>query len=281
MKNANPNRCFVLLLLLWLTAVFNIFLTGCNNPDVAEPIQIQSLSGTRVAFDSFVNFNYNKYRSLPGWLTTRTAIETTLHLWYDQVNFRQNIANGTPEGLKAFLLALPGPEECDISVIYLGSIQDGAANWEFVNGNTVNWHHLLAEEKLPMHPCRVVILDSCHAAAVRNIPAWTQRFASVTLFASDASELTYQFYPASLLPIDVQNRFPITWAWSQKYMPPGWSKNISFLGLVWIETVSNINLPPADKRGWTEFFKVCNQNSEKFRLTTGGRWGSTVQVFIK
>lgn len=258
-----------------------IIFTGCTETAVITPIKVHSVPDTKVAFDSFVNFDYKKRRSLPGWQTTKTSIEKTLGLWYDQVNVRQDIANGTPTDLKSFLLALPGPEECDISVVYLGSIQDDLANWEFVNGEIANWYNLLAEENLPEHPCRIVIFDSCHSAVVRNIPSWSQRFASVTLFASSASEVTYQFYPSALLPVDVQKRFPSAWAWAQSYMPVEWSKNISFLGLIWIETVSNINLAPADKIEWTEFFKSCSQNSENFRLIMGSRWGSTVHVFVK
>lgn len=254
-------------------------LVGCSSVDVAPPAQVQPLPQVRVVFDSFVNSNYGKRRSLHGWQTTQTAIETTLKLWYDQMQVRQTVADGTPADLQRFLLALPGPEECDISVVYLGSIQNAAADWEFVNGDIANWRTLLAAAPPPAHPCRIVILDACSAAAVRNISAWAERLGTVTLLASDTHEETYQFSPSALLPINVQNRYPLAWAWAQTRLPPDWSKHISFLGLMWIETVAKRPSPPADKTGWTQFFYACGQNAATFQQTISQRWGSTLMLY--
>ena len=254
-------------------------LGGCNPVEVAVPAEVQPLSGVRVAFDSFVNVNYGKNRSLHGWKTTQTAIGTTLKLWYEDVQVRHTVMDGTPSTLKTFLLTLPSPEDCDISVVYLGSIQNTTAAWEFVNGEFANWRDLLAAAPPPAHPCRIVILDACYAASVRSIPGWVEGFGTVTLLASGSTENTYQFEPSALLPINVQKRYPQAWAWGQTHLPSDWSKNISFLGLIWIDAVAKPSSPPVNLADWVEFFDICGQHAATFRQTTSDRWGSAVQTF--
>jgi hypothetical protein len=188
--------------------------------------------------------------------------------------------DGTPADLKRFLLALPGPEECDISVVYLGSIQNADAGLEFVNGDVANWRVLLAAAPPPAHPCRIVILDACHAAAVRGVPAWAEHLGTETLLASGTDEKTYQFSPSALLPINVQKYSPPAWIWAKTHLSPDWSRHISFLGLIWIETAAKTPLPPADKTDWARFFDACGQNAATFRRTTSRRWGSAVQTFF-
>jgi hypothetical protein len=63
------------------------------------------------------------------------------------------------------------------------------------------------------------------------------------------------------------------------HLPPDWSRNISFLGLIWIETAAKTSSPPADKTGWMRFFDACGQNTATFRRTTSLRWGFAVQGF--
>jgi hypothetical protein len=280
MKITNPKRyCIRLCLGLSVLLIAVITLGGCHSADGAVPAAVQPLSGMRVAFDSFVAVNYEKNRSLHGWQTTQMAIGTTLKLWYDKVQVRQTVVDGTSADLQRFLLALPGPKDCDISVVYLGSIQDASAGWEFVNGDIANWRDLLAAAPPPAHPCRIVVLDACHAAAVCGIPTWAERLGTVTLLASGTTEQTYQFAPSALLPIDVPKHYPLAWAWAQTHLPPDWSRHISFLGLIWIETVAKTPLPPADKMDWTQFFNVCGQNAAAFRRTISHRWGSALQAF--
>jgi hypothetical protein len=279
MKSENPKRYFACPC-LGLTVLLNVAfaLGGCGGTEVMVPAAVQPLSGLRVAFDSFVSVNYGKNHSLYGCQTTQTAIETTLQQWYGRVQVRQTVVDGTPADLQRFLLALPGPEECDISVVYLGSIQNTTAGLEFVNGDVANWRDLLAIAVPPVHPCRIVVLDVCNAAVVRGIPAW-ERFGTETLLASGTTEKTYQFIPSALVPINVQKYSPPAWAWAQTYLPSDWSRHISFLGLIWIETVAKTHSPPADKTGWTRFFDACSRNAATFRRTASHRWASDVQAF--
>jgi hypothetical protein len=254
-------------------------LAGCRVPDVSPPAAVVPRAGVHVAFDSFVNVRYDQGRSLPGLQTTRTVIETTLKQWYDRVDVRQSVTDGTPADLRRFLSALPGPQECEISIVYLGSIQNASAGWEFANGQTASWDDLLADPDIPAHPCRIVILDSCYAAAVRTIPAWTKRFGTISLPASGPDERTYQMEPSALRPLDVQKHYPDAWGWAKHYLPPVWQKHVSFLGLMWIQTVNQTASPPAGTSDWAAFFSDCSNNAELFRRDISGRWGSSMQPF--
>ena len=256
-----------------------LILSGCKSIETVSLVEVHPSSEIRVAFDSFINVHYGKNRSLPGWQTTQTAIETTLKLWYDHLQVRQTLVDGTPADLENFLLNLPKPDECDISVVYLGSIQGECGGWEFTNGEIINWRNLLAAAPLSKHPRRIVILDACHAAAVSGIPDWSERFARITLLASDETELTYQFSPSALAPIDLQKQCPLAWTWGQTHLPPGWNKQISFLGVIWSETTAITALPPTNIADWAKFFDVCCQNAANFRQSISRRWSSTMQVF--
>ncbi len=253
------------------------FLSGCKSTDIVVPLKVQPRTDVRAAFDSFINVHYDKNRTLGGWPTTCDAVETTLKLWYEQVQVRQHIVDGTPSDLADFFSQLPGPEQCDISVVYLGSIQDVDGNWEFVNGTTAKLTDVLASAHLPQHPCRIVILDTCHAATVGGDENWTRHFAAVTLLASGRMEKTYQFEPSALAPIDVEKHYPKAWGWAQTYLRPDWKKQISYLGLMWMETTANIAVPPADTTSWRCFFEQCRNRGATFRQVIGRRWGSQLQ----
>jgi len=254
------------------------FLSGCRSTDIVVPLKVQPRTGLRVAFDSFINVHYDKNRTLGGWPTTCDAVEATLKLWYEQVQVRQHIVDGTPSDLAAFFSQLPGPEQCDISVVYLGSIQDVDGNWEFVNGTTAKLTDMLASAYLPKHPCRIVILDTCHAATVGSDENWTRYFAAVTLLAAGRMEKTYQFEPSALAPIDVEKHYPKAWGWAQAYLPPDWKKQISYLGLMWMETAANTLSPPGNGVEWKQFFDHCSSHAQAFRQTFGRRWGSRIQT---
>lgn len=262
------------MILLIIVLIFN----GCKSTETVSLVEVYPSPEIRVAFDSFTNIHYGKNRSLPGWQTTQTAIETTLTLWYDRLQVRQTVVDGTPADLKNFLFNLPKSDECDISVVYLGSIQGDSGDWEFTRGQRVNWRNLLAVAPPPKHPRRIVILDACHAAAVSGIPDWSKRFAEITLLASNATELTYQFSPSALAPIDLQKQCPFAWAWGQTHLPLAWSKQISFLGVMWLETTAKTTLPPANTADWEKFFYICCQNAANFRQSVSRRWSSTMQV---
>lgn len=254
-------------------------LCGCQSVDTVSPVVVEPAADVRLSLDSFVNVHYGSNRSLPGWQITRTAIETTLDLWYEQVQVRQAVTDGTPEDLKAFLRRLPGPQDCDISVVYLGSIQDAAGNWEFTDGQRANWRHLLAATPPTPHPRRIVILDACHAAVVRDIPDWAHRLGTVTLLAAGRTEKTYQFLPSAMLPVEVSKHYPAAWGWGQTYLPPDWRKHISFLGLMWIQTVAETAAPPKNPEDWKHFFDNCTQNAAHFGRSVSRRWGSSIQTY--
>ncbi|MBN2513586.1 MAG: hypothetical protein JXB18_11670 [Sedimentisphaerales bacterium] len=263
-----------------MLVLLSIFLSGCSSTAIVVPLTIQPQPAVRVAFDSFINVHYDKNRTLGGWLTTRDAVETTLKRWYEQVQVRQRMVDGTAADLAAFFSQLPGPEQCDISVVYLGSIQDVDAVWEFVNGTTAKLTDVLALANAVEHPFRIVILDACHAAAVNSDENWTRHFAAVTLLAAGRMEKTYQFEPSALAPIDVEKHYPRAWGWAQIYLPPDWKKQISFLGLMWMETAAQTRQPPSDAAGWKHFCDHCGSHAQAFRQTFGRRWGSRIQTLV-
>ncbi len=265
-------RCLVLLSLLFVGT------GGCAHPAAPLPPKIEAQGQIRVAFDSFTNVHYGGIRSLPGLLTTRTAVTTTLQLWFTDLQARQAVVDGTLTDMETFLRALPGPQDCDVSIVYLGSVQDAAGHWEFIEGTHGEWTELLGAAPPPAHPCRIVLLDTCHAAAVRDIPAWAERLGTVTLLASGKDEKTYQFAPSALSPIDVQRRCPLAWTWARTHLPPDWDRHISFLGLIWMDTTARTTVPPVDTPTWTRFLQECALRAQTFRETTSKRWSSTVQI---
>jgi len=239
---------------------------------------VRPQSDVRVAFDSFANIHYGKMRSLYGWQTTRNAVEATLRQWYVDVQTRQTLTDGTPAQLQTFLEHLPTEKDCAVSVVYLGSIQTADGRWRFVNGHYASWSELLAAD-IPPHPCRIVILDACSAAVVRQIPAW-RKLATLTLLASEQGELTYDFFPSRLHPVDVQQRLPLAYAWGQTHLDAGWDKHISFLGLIWMQSAAMTDAPPADLSEWRRFFDLCGQNAADFARQSGRRWASTLNVYL-
>lgn len=262
-----------------LCSVFCVLtVSGCRTPaaPVALPVVLPQ-PDVRIAFDSFTNVHYGKMRSLYGWQTTQNAIDTTLRQWYAEVQNRQSMTDGTPAQLTSFLENLPTAADCAVSVVYLGSIQSTDGQWVFVNGERASWRDLLAAD-IPPHPFRIVILDVCNAAIVRQIPAW-RKLATVTLLASDENELTYDFSPASLRPVDSKRYFPMAQVWGQSYLKPGWNKHISFLGLIWMQAAAETFQSPLDTSDWIQFFNRCGRHAADFRRVHGRRWSSMVQVY--
>lgn len=264
--------------LFWTAPAILTMLSGCAAIETAPPVNVTLMSDVRVAFDSFVSAGYGRGRSMPGFQTTRNVIEATLTSWYESVTIGQAVVDGTPEGLCRFLNNLPDASQCDISVVYIGSIQGPAANLEFVGGRTANWRQTLAAVPIAAHPNRIVILDACHAAAVRSIAAWSERLAVVTLLASGPTEKTYQFEPVRLSPINVRKHYPLAQNWADKHLGPKWDRHISFLGLMWAETTAHTTTPPADTVQWQRFLQSCGRTAQEFCQTKSPRWGSTVQV---
>lgn len=256
-----------------------LVLWGCDTVEMVPPAKITPLSDIRVSFDSFINVGYKQGRSLPGLQTTCRMIQTTLGLWYQQLHVRQTMIDGTPTDLRRFLKNLPGPQACDISVVYLGSIQTSDGALAFTDGQRISWHDLLATPFVK-HPCRIVILDVCHAAVVKSIPKWHQQFSSVTLLATDVDEVTYQFEPIRLKPINIRKHYPQVQDWAHYYLEPGWDHHVSFLGLIWLATGVDVTVPPMNKAAWVRFFENCCQKAIDFRHTKSNRWASTLLTLV-
>lgn len=255
-----------------------VCLSGCQSSAPSPSINDQAQSGIRVSFDSFTNVHYSGRQSLPGWLSTRNAIETSLKHWYSDLQVHQTVTDGSPTDLETFLSALPGSETSDISVVYLGSIQDATGRWKFVEGEERSWVEILDALAIPVHPCRIVILDACYASSVCALPAWKRKLAALTLLASAEEERAYQFSPTALFPIDVSKHCPRAWSWAQTHLPDTWRQAISFLGLMWLETVAQTSSPPMDRNTWRDFCQACTFRAKLFREEISDRWGSTLQI---
>lgn len=255
-----------------------ICLFGCSQANKIVLNDIEKMPNIKITFDSFTNVSYGKSRSLPGWLTTRTVIENTLKSWFSNFQLGQIVTDGTPTDLEVFLTNLPGTEDSNLSIVYLGSIQDAKANWEFVGGNFQNFHALLSRTKISANPNRIIIFDTCHAQAICSTNDQNNFLGNLTLLASSLNEKTYQFNPSALKPIDIKKHYQWAWQWGETYLPQGWSEHISFLGLVWLDTAAQRQIPPGDIMQWKQFFDECTSNAETIQNTIGRRWGSTIKT---
>jgi len=258
-----------------------ICLFGCGEADMAALHRVEQEPDRKVVFDSFTNVGYGKLKSLPGLLTTRDAIETTLKTWFGDFQSGQTVVDGSIADLEDFLAALPGPDDCDISIVYLGSVQGPKADWKFTNGKFQNFHKLLDKIEIKPNPNRIIIFDTCHAEAICDTPDRNNFLGGLTLLASSRDEKAYQFSPSALRPIDIKIHYRWAWQWGQRYLPPGWDKHISFLGLVWLETAGQKQAVPCGIMQWEKFFDGCANNAQIVENTIGRRWGSTITICPK
>jgi len=271
------NRLWVLCL---ISSVVAIGFIGCGEANTNRVIlhRVEQEPDCKVIFDSFANVGYGKLKSLPGLLTTRDAIETTLKTWFSDFQSGQTVVDGSIEDLENFLTRLPGSDDCDISIVFLGSIQSPKADWKFTNGEFRNFHELLDKIKIKPNPNRIIIFDTCHAETICDTPRRNNFLGRVTLLASGRDEKAYQFSPSALNPIDIRSHYQWAWQWGQRYLPRGWDKHISFLGLVWLETAGQRQIVPCDIMQWKKFFDDCSNNAQIIENTIGRRCGSTIMI---
>jgi len=232
-------------------------------------------TGPRVRFDSFVNENYRHLPALHGWQNTRAVMASSLAGWFLILEQGQAVTDGTPDQLADFLKKLPGAKDCDISVVYLASQQSARGDWEFVGKERCNWSDLLRESKIPPHPSRIVVMDSCYARVVGDMEGW-EKLATLSLFAASGDERAWELDLSTKVPIDFRRRYPGAWAWSRRRLPEDWDGRISFLGLMWMEACAGWKEAPVTITEWERFFGRCEELAHRFRELHGRRWFSTL-----
>ncbi len=236
-----------------------------------------------VVFASAVSSNYGSGKSLRGWESTSLAVQATLAEWHQTPRMKPTLTarDPSPEGLKQFLRELPGADSGKIEIIYLAAQHTPAGAWQFT-GRGVGahaWNDLL-QNAPPPHPCRLVILDVCHAAAVTQLPAWTEKMdASATLLASARDEVTWELDFTKRQPVDLPARFPATTAWLKQHLPTTWDGRLSYLGVIWVQAYLQTPQPPRTRREWQSFFGRCETESRKFQQQVGRKRASTMGQF--
>jgi hypothetical protein len=84
------------------------------------------------------------------------------------------------------------------------------------------------------------------------------------LFTSKPDQLTYQLTLASPQPVDLEERYPNSYAWLMNHMPEEWNERISFFGLMWLEAWLETTSAPESKQDWKVFFKKIEKWARKF-----------------
>ncbi len=235
-------------------------------------------------FASAVSSSYGWGKSLRGWESTRLAIQTTLTAWQQSPASQPDgmaARDPSPTGLKQFLQHLPGPDSGKIEIIYLAAKHTPTGAWQFTgkDSGAVTWNELL-QIAPSSHPCRLVILDVCHAAAVIKFPVWTQKMgAAATLLASARDEVTWELDFTKRQPVDLPARFPAAAAWLRQHLPASWDGRLSYLGLIWVQAFLQSPQPPQTLRQWQTFFARCEMESRKFQQVVGHKRASTISQF--
>ncbi|MGB8354951.1 MAG: hypothetical protein WCD79_13735 [Chthoniobacteraceae bacterium] len=248
--------------------------------DAAEKPAQPPRATISVGFDGFVNWDFHHRMKLVGWKTTAQVIQRTLDLWYPRHARFSTMENGSPDAFEAFLHALPGKKDCDISIVYLASHQSPVAEWDYTQRKYLTLRRALQETDVTPHPGRIVILDACYSAAALHYPIWQQKFAPVTLFASSASEETpdVNFHHSS--PVNFARRYPEAYAWLKKNLGWGWDGRISYLGFVWVQSFVTSKSPPASLDDWVHFLQRCQAVSDDYRANVSRIPSSEVTASI-
>lgn len=234
---------------------------------------------TGVRLDAFVNWDFRHRQKLRAWKTTAFVIRRTLELWYPQYSAASLVENGTPEAFRQFLHALPDEQQCGgVSLVYLASHQSPAGEWDFPEDKLVPLDSLLAGAGIPGNPRRIVILDTCYAAAADDQAAGWKQLAPEALFASPASAETPEANFHSPQPVDFAHRYPAEYAWLKDCLGREWDGKISFLGFIWVQTFLMEKNPPRGTEGWLAFMRQCHANSVAFRDKVSKRSSSEVTL---
>jgi hypothetical protein len=229
-----------------------------------------------VCFDGFVNWDFHHRQKLGGWKTTARVIQRTLDIWHLQSPTHSLVENGPPDALRQFLRTLPRENSCDISLVYLASHQSPAGEWDFTQKKILLLNSILDETKIPPHPRRIVILDTCFAAAAQRQIVWSKKIAPIFLFASTALEETPMVNFHTPQPVDFAHRYPAAFAWLKDCLGKKWDGKISFLGFVWVETFLAVKNRPAEIRDWIDFLQKCQSTARRFRENVSRKSSSEI-----
>jgi len=251
--------------------------TGRFRLDAAE----KDSAGPDVCFDGFVNWDFHHRQRLGGWKATAEVIQRTLDIWHLQRPTHSLVENGPPEALRQFLRALPRENSCDISLVYLASHQSPAGQWDFTQKKIVSLNSILDETKISPHPRRIVILDTCFAAAVQRQIAPSEKFAPIFLFASTALEETPMVDFHTPQPVDFAHRYPAAFVWLKECLGKKWDGQISFLGFVWVQTFLTVKNRPIEIRDWIDFLKECQSTATQFRENVSRKSSSEIILSVE
>jgi hypothetical protein len=235
----------------------------------------------KVCFTGFVNWDFRNRRKLRSWKATALVLKRTLECWYPQAVSRPLVENGSPETFKKFLGSLPGEKDCDFSVMYLASHQSPSGEWDFSEQKTTRLNQLLEGTRIPKHRRRIVVLDTCFAAAVGREDPWQQRLAPISLFASGSSEETPEVNFCDPQPVDFAHRYPGAFAWLKDCLGKQWDGKLSFLGFIWVQSFLTEKNSPADLIGWIAFLRRCQSMAKQFRDHLGGKSSSQITLALK
>ena len=245
-------------------------------PQGTAPGAATPQSRCRVQLDSFVGIHYTKLPVLRGWAATAEVIRKTLSEWFPEFVQGQSVVDGSPEDLVNFLKRLPGLDTADFSVVCLASQGAADGSWAFVNGQSVMWTDIIGRSQpLPSHPRRIVVVDSCYAAALERVPGWRTLFPGPVLFAASPREQTFELRLDGRQPLDFKRRAPEAWAWSRRALPK-WDGRMSFLGLAWMQASRSWQRGPQDLDGWAHFLADCCIQGAGFQERIGQKWASTL-----
>jgi hypothetical protein len=236
------------------------------------------------AFGSALSSSYGWGKALRGWESSCLAVQASLAEWQPPRRMKpawMTVRDPQVAELRHFLEQLPGPEVGKIEVIYLGAQHTREGAWQLTGrgSRALGWGELL--EKAPRaHPCRIVILDVCHAAAVTGQPLWAEKMgAAATLLASGADEVTWELDFTKRQPVDLATRFPAATAWLKGHLPATWDRRLSYLGLIWVQAYLQTPEAPQTRREWQVFFGRCEAESRKFQQQIGRKRASSVSQF--
>ena len=258
----------------WLLLIFlAVTVPGCRLCG-AGTLSRKHLVNAKVCFTGLVNWDFHHRRKLRSWKATALVIERTLEFWYPHAPSRLLVENGSPEIFEQFLRSLPGEKDCDFSVVYLASHQSPAGEWDFTQQKTTLLNRLLEGTRIPNHPRRIVILDTCFAAAVQHEDSWQERFAAISLFASRSSEETPEVNFRDPQPVDFAHRYPGAFAWLKDCLGKQWDGKLSFLGFIWVQSFLTEKNSPADLIGWIAFLQRCQSVAKQFRDHLDGKLSS-------
>jgi hypothetical protein len=234
-------------------------------------------------FTAAISSDYGWGKSLRGWEAASLAVQATLAEWQQPSERKPalTVLNPSPARLRRLLEHLPVAEAGKIQVIYLAAKHTHGGAWQFTKraDGVVAWADLL-QNVPPSHPCRIVILDVCHAAAVAELPVWIDKMgAAATLLASGQDELTWELDFSNRQPVDLTTRFPVAAAWLKHHLPATWDGRLSYLGLIWVQVFLQTPQPPQTASEWKIFFGRCEAESRRFQKEVCRQRASTIRQF--